>query len=231
MELIGKGNTGNVYKEGNYVYKNSTNSEGEVYRILKGIEGIAKGEREGDFIKTPYYDGFVSIDTVKKEDREDFSTLVGENFERINVAISEMSRRTIYYSDVLQFAVDPLGKFDLIDFSNAIIEWEDSLKDNSYLLENFYSCFCLKKLEEIVREGYRYISLCQWEEPPCFFKDVRYKAIEIRERLGGSPNYCYYARNPRSIHLKGIAHIDEHVYTRGKLSIDDKESWELLRVF
>ena len=118
--LSTKSNTGEVYRQGDYVYKNSFRGnektlESEVYSALKNNDNVLSGEEitinGKQMIKTPYVENVISIDTIPLDDRKNY----GEMFSRDDInnivnAINELSLLGYDYSDSLQFAYHE-GKF------------------------------------------------------------------------------------------------------------------------
>ena len=163
-EVIGKGNSGEVIRKGDYVYKNATingraTEEGKAYELLKGVEGVAQGRQVGDKIKVPLYEHIISVDEIPKDKRERIGRqLIPDNIARINHAVSEMSKKNIMYSDPLQFGYKG-NKMDLLDFSNASIlpeeESAEVFEDNFIRLSQFYRAFGLEKHGDIVSNGLR----------------------------------------------------------------------------
>lgn len=124
--VIGKGNSGEVYREGDMAVKparrpdGTLTKEGEFYDELRGTEGIAPGRKVGEEIHLPFYQEVLSVDTVPDErTRRSMGDVVGPNKNRLLNAANAMSERGIDYNDPLQVGYDDEYKAHVIDFSNA----------------------------------------------------------------------------------------------------------------
>jgi hypothetical protein len=165
--LSTKTNMGTIERVGDFVYKPTINKvgketlEGEVYRTLKNVEGIAKGttvkRNSKKEIKLPYYEKIISIDDVPKQERTNLASIIEPNIDRINKAVNELTNKNYNYSDPLQFGVTKDGKLELMDFSNVSKgdKYFDTKTDNYQRLAQFYKEFGLEKQAKIIDEGMR----------------------------------------------------------------------------
>ena len=201
--LIGKGSTGQVFRRGNFAYKNASTTEAEIYRLLKDKPGIAPGFLEGDKIVTPFYPDVVSVDTVQPENRSSFASILTPNIDRINRAVSFLSAIGYEYSDPLQFGLRD-GVMDLLDFSNGNPNFpNDVVGNNLSELSRFYKTFGLESVGHAVSVVSsvlcNQISRAKNDFLFDFFGDyfdgVNYRLIH--SRLKGAPaRHAYYARSP-----------------------------------
>ena len=146
QEIIGKGSTGNIYRDGDEAVKTSTRNEAKVYSALRNIEGIAKGYEKDGNIRTPIYKKIVSVDTIADKDRKSLAPLISKNVKRINSAVSALTSAGYKYSDPLQFGLTKDNSFDLMDFSMAEEgKGSDLTSDNLAKLSGFYKQFGLPR--------------------------------------------------------------------------------------
>jgi hypothetical protein len=148
-EVIGKGNTGNVYREGDTVVKSARRPngeetrEGEFYGKVEGVVGVAPGKRVGDEIHVPFYQEVLSTDVVPNErDRKSMGDVVAPNKGRLLNAINALSEQGIDYNDPLQVGFDDDYRAHVIDLSNAgYVPPADALRSNIQQLAKFLEDF------------------------------------------------------------------------------------------
>lgn len=161
-EAIGRGSTGDVYRDGDEVIKQATGHEAKIYKALSGVEGIAPGYEQDGEIRTPYYRQVISIDTIPRDERAGFAGLIEQNAARINKAMSALSETGFYYNDPLQFGVREDGKMDLLDFSAASNNFPKEVRsDNAGALATFYRLFGLPELADAVSKVNNVLSIHQ----------------------------------------------------------------------
>jgi len=250
--LSTKSNTGEVYRQGDYVYKNSFRGnektlEGEVYSALKNNDNVLSGEEitinGKQMIKTPYVENVISIDTIPLDDRKNY----GEIFSRDDInnivnAINELSLLGYDYSDALQFAYQD-GKFKLFDFSNVTKKTIDEATKNNYMyLYNFLKAFGLDNYANKIGKGMRIRNLLQTysresvESGKAFvLKENERNVLKKLYRFNASPNNVYVTYNARTI--PNVAQTDilengyKYVYTEKPLSKQFIKEWELETLF
>ena len=250
--LSTKSNTGEVYRQGDYVYKNSFRGnektlESEVYSALKNNDNVLSGEEitinGKQMIKTPYVENVISIDTISLDDRENY----GEMFSRDDInnivnAINELSLLGYDYSDALQFAYQD-GKFKLFDFSNVTKKTIDEATKNNYMyLYNFLRAFGLDNYANKIGKGMRIRNLLQTysresvESGKAFvLKENERNILKKLYRFNASPNNVYVTYNARTI--PNVAQTDilengyKYVYTEKPLSKQFIKEWELETLF
>ena len=250
--LSTKSNTGEVYRQGDYVYKNSFKGnkktlESEVYSALKNNDNVLSGEETTingkQMIKTPYVENIISIDTIPLDDRKNY----GEMFSRDDInnivnAINELSLLGYDYSDALQFAYQD-GKFKLFDFSNVSKKTiAEATKNNYMYLYNFLKDFGLDNYSNKIGKGMRIRNLLQTfsrdsiESGRAFvLKENEKNTLLKLHRFNASPNNVYVTYNARTI--PGVAQTDnlengyKYVYTETPLSNKFIKEWELEPIF
>ena len=250
--LSTKSNTGEVYRQGDYVYKNSFKGnkktlESEVYSALKNNDNVLSGEETTingkQMIKTPYVENIISIDTIPLDDRKNY----GEMFSRDDInnivnAINELSLLGYDYSDALQFAYQD-GKFKLFDFSNVSKKTiAEATKNNYMYLYNFLKDFGLDNYSNKIGKGMRIRNLLQTfsrdsiESGRAFVLKENEKTTLLKlHRFNASPNNVYVTYNGRTI--PGVAQTNnlengyKYVYTEKPLSKQFIKEWELETLF
>lgn len=246
--LSTKSNTGEVYRQGDYVYKNSFRGnektlESEVYSALKNNSNVLSGEETTingkQMIKTPYVENVISIDTISLDDRKNY----GEIFSRDDInnivnAINELSLLGYDYSDALQFAYHD-GKFKLFDFSNVSKKTVVEATKNNYMyLYNFLKEFGLDNYANKIGKGMRIRNLLQTYSresvesgKALVLKENERNVLKKLYRFNASPNNVYVTYNARTI--PNVAQTDilengyKYVYTEKPLSKQFIKEWEL----
>lgn len=225
-ELVGKGSTGEVYREGQEVVKaarveaDGGSAEGKVYAELAGTPGIAAGRQEGAHIRMPWYPKIVSVDAVAPADREGLAEAIRPNVARINAAVAALSARGYYYADPLQFGMKD-GHLDLLDFSNATVKpVKDATHDNATLLSLFYREFGLpdeaKKVSAASHalRSMRYFHKNRDKEVHGLFEQVHGEGVAGQQRRilaemgGAAPDHVYYADRAPAGLPPGASHVE-----------------------
>jgi hypothetical protein len=250
--ISSKSSTGEVVRVGDKIYKNDLlpngkkTLEGEVYKELKGVDGIADGKvvkRNGkEQIEIPFYKNIISIDDIPKQDRTKVSNLVSENVDRINGAIAALSDAGYAYNDPLQFGFAK-GKMDLIDFSNASKPTDkrrDVIEENYGALAQFYKDFGLEGQAKIVSDGIRMrSSLKSYEDDEDvnpFLDDAEQEKQRQVKRSGVKARNVYYSRNARAVQLRGIGQTEmdddvKYIFSEKPLAKKDMEDWDIKPIF
>lgn len=230
--------------KGNKFYKEYTKQE---FLFLKCLHG----EHEQEFpIDILMIDGVqyiemlegnvISIDTIKKEDRNDISirNIIINNIPFILKQISLLNRLNIYYSDQLQFVLIN-HKLYLIDFDAAEYKIINHDYDNYTLLAiylrtfNIDSTFITKGLimyEALRKQNYLTLDKTIRELHKKYFYELMI------------PNYLYYSQNNRYCQLNinntqiPASEIDNkikgnYVYVDTFLTPSEVEEWELIKIY
>lgn len=144
-ERLGHGECGVVWRDGNEAVKSiygigRKTIEGEVYGLLRFIEGIADGYQDGDEIRTPVFGNVISRYTIREPQRLLFGPLLAANMKRIENALHALSRAGYNYGDVLQLGIDDDAQTHLLDFS-ATKKSENAASDNAKRLHELKADF------------------------------------------------------------------------------------------
>ena len=199
-QLIGKGSSGEVYREGQETVKNATGHEAAIYAALSGMEGVAPGYEKDGKIRTPYYERVISIDTIPKDERESYAGLIEKNAARINQAVMALTDAGYYYNDPLQFGLRKDGKLDLLDFSAASNNFPKEVRsDNAGALATFYRMFGLSDLANAVSTVNHVLDIHQLGAKDEAFRPLLWGDREegirhnkmLRELGGGRAEFAY----------------------------------------
>ncbi len=144
-QRLGQGDCGVVWRDGNEAVKSiyavgQMTIEGEVYGLLRFIDGIADGYQDGDEIRTPVFANVISRYTIREPQRLLFGPLLAANMKRIENALHALSQAGYNYGDVLQFGIDGKARTHLLDFS-ATKESDDAANDNASRLQELKEDF------------------------------------------------------------------------------------------
>jgi hypothetical protein len=227
-EIVGSGNMGEVVRDGDYVFKNTTrpdgtkSKEGEIYEALKGVPGVAEGQQEGDKVKVKHYQEVLSTDTVPNErDRKSMGHVVGkqDNIKRLLLAVNALSDLNMAYNDPLQVGFDDNWQAHVLDFSNAgEIDSANARMDNMTRLTTFLRDFGAEGAADHIEDtmgAYNYLYFKSHKTPEELKKlaaqlvsDPKKKRFQhlapILDKLSGKNiQYAYYTRNPRPIDTTG----------------------------
>lgn len=225
--VIGKGNTGDVYREGDTVIKSAKlpdgrpSREGEFYEELRGSVGIAPGRKVGDEIHTPFYQEILSVDAVPDKDiRQRMGDVVAPNKTRLLAAANAMSARGIDYNDPLQVGYDNDFKAHVFDFSNAgRVDPKVALRANIERTARYMEEFGAGGASDrILRtfgvysfaEGLSHGSAKSAEDRVANLVSKGNKVAEHVQSIGPDRvagydvRHAYYATNPRPVEREGI---------------------------
>jgi hypothetical protein len=217
---VGSGNTGKVYSDGSEVVKSGRHPdgretrEGEFYKELAGVVGVAPGRKDGDTIRLPHYQEVLSVDTVPDaRDRESMGTEVGKNRNRLLNAANAMGEAGIDYNDPLQVGFDDDYNAHVIDLSNAgKVKPAVALRANIERVARFMKDFGAERTGDSILRAFGILNRAQLFRSP---EDARQR-IEGRAKVGdrsakhlldmgpekvaaAGAKYVYYATNPRPI--------------------------------
>lgn len=249
-------NTGNVYKVGDKVYKNtelkngSKTIEGEIYGKIGGVSNISEGNtvfiNGKEYIETPYYKNVISIDTIPKESRIKAKNTVNRNFDNIVKSVNELSSLGYSYGDPLQFGLDKNGVMRLMDFSNAskANSISEAFEDNYQYLSQFLEQFGAEEKAKIISDGV-YIkglldvnSLADLKAGDTLLsQDEIEKLIEMKRFNDIPANNIYYTKNARGVASKTPIMQSENTdgikYVFSEQPIDPKtiDEYELTPIF
>ena len=242
VNVIGKGNSGDVTRIDNEVEKNATGNEAKVYELLKGVEGVAKGYEHDGKIRLPFYEHIISIDTIPKDDRESLGSLVSKNKDRIISAVNSLTNIGYDYNDPLQFGMNKDQQFDLLDFSMAENNFPKEVRNNNLnRLSSFFKQFGAEKIGKAISHVANVLTEQKFQAQ---YPDMAYTTHEgidypaLTERLGGKvATHAYYATNARYIQLKdtGIAQTElvngiKVILSNHAISESDIKQWEMTSV-
>lgn len=255
-----KSSTGKVYRIRNKVYKSGkfgvngkATLEAKVYSDLQGVDVVASGVPviiDGEpYIELPYFERVISIDTIPREDRGKYRTLVADNADRIIEAVQELSNAGYNYNDPLQFGYSD-GKFYLMDFSNVSDgDPKEALHDNYNRLGNYFKAFGLDKMDYIVSRGMELrrnlesvvdedVNSEDYKTSLLFTPEKIRATVDEMKRARGdmAPNNVYYATNGRGIEIGNIAQTDridgvKHIFSDTPLSDKVVEDWEMKPIY
>ena len=253
--------TGDIIKNGEYVYKNPTRVglkengnnlpvptvEAEVYEALKDNENILSGElvdyKGNKKIRTPYVKNIVSTDAIPKNKRESIGrNIVSKHINGIISAINDLTSKGYAYSDPLQFAyID--GKLKLFDFSNSSkVSIEEATEKNYADLSRFLRSFGLEGYANVIENAIRYKELASFY----YLEDIKngdvlldndeISVIENIHRMGVKPQNVYHTKNKRMVQAKtpvSQVEIDgeEYVFSEKPLNDAEIDEWELQPIF
>ncbi len=246
--LIGKGNSGEVFREGNEAVKKakradgSSVTEGEIYEKLAGVEGVAPGYEKDGEIRTPFYQEVMSIDTVPDaRDRESMGGVVAKNAKRLLNGMNGLSELGIDYNDPLQVGYDDDFNANIIDFGNA---GKADSSENAYranidrvtdYLETFGATVVAEKVSTTF-QAFTYAKHVSSNDAANTLRRVtkqadagRPFAVHLKsagaEKIAGyDVKYAYYANNPRHVDVPDAIQSEQHEGVKVLLSrkpIDD----------
>jgi|LakMenEpi03Aug12_release.lakeMendotaPanAssembly.Ray.scaffolds.fasta_scaffold336133_2 hypothetical protein len=225
-----KGNK-KTFIENNFFYKEYSKNEFLFLKMLHGIDGLHLNTIIKDnieYIEMPL-GNVISIDTIKKDSRNNLSNLIIENIPFILNQISYLNELGIFYSDALQFLYYN-NKMYLIDMDTSYFQKIDYSYNNFDLLNNFLAAFEIDY--SYISESLHYLDI--------FKSNFSFNKIEMEllKKLNNEElqkNHIYFCRNKRHIQadIKNI-----HIYGKyGNMIITDnlinKElmiEWELIKI-
>lgn len=241
--VIGKGNTGEVRREGDTIVKSATRhgvatNEAKAYKKLEGVEGVAAGKEDGDKIRVPFFKNIISVDVIPEKQRASIAPLIARNEARINETVSAMSAAGVSYNDPLQMGLDKDKKTQLFDFSNAAFESPDAaLESNIEHLAIFYEQFGLPKAAKAVMQSFEFLRAAKDEDYAAFWDDDEKAALDkVKSGLGGKqPVAAYYATNARHVGIPGVGQSEplqgrKIILSPRALTAAEMKQWEITPV-
>jgi len=218
--------TGEIIRDGNKVYKNTTvvglspqpgakgrpSLEAEVYNRLHGNQNILPGKLvtyDGmEKIETPYVENIVSFDDIPKDKRQCVGgSIVNKNIKAITETINILSNLGFSYNDLLQLAYHE-NRLKLFDFSNVSRkDTKEAIESNYCALSQFLRAFGLEGAANRISKGIMLWSLLNRVstgksdiEGELLFMDAK-EAEEIRQLNAANitPNNLYFMRNARMV--------------------------------
>lgn len=200
--VIGKGSTGEVSRAGDDVFKPATRSEGEVYRTLAGVPGVAAGREEGGEIVTPFFPHVLSVDTVPDKNRRSYAPVVVKNLPRIVNAVTALSQAGFEYNDPIQLGFDANKQAHLFDFSAAQkTDPANAVRENLTRVADYLDQFGAGRQAGAFRQVAGVWDYVNNEDARAFDSDSDdgRDAERIVSRLAGPPVGAYYTFNAREI--------------------------------
>jgi hypothetical protein len=219
-EVVGRGNTGEVYRDGDEVVKQTVkpdgtrSREGEHYETLRGVVGLAPGRQDGDTVRLPHYQEVLSVDTVPDEQaRLSMGTEVGKNKARLLNVANALAEASLDYNDPLQVGFDDDYNAHVIDLSNAgrVESQRTALRANIDRVVRFLSDFGAQHTADAIQRTYSVLNQSQLLLP----KDAERRMTALAKNgnrtaqhivsMGAEKvaNYgakhAYYATNPRPV--------------------------------
>lgn len=229
-----------TFKEGKYFYKEYSDHE---FRFLKMLHGennlhIDTITRDGiQYIEIPY-GHVISIDTIKKEHRNDqgIRHIIYDNIPFMLKQIILLNNLGIYYSDCMQWVLLDDNRLYLIDFDSAYMTTINDAYNNYHLLYNFLSLFDID--HKYITESLRYLDIFRHDDIEMSFYSITEK--EQYKHLNNpnmQKNHIYHCRNQRHIQLSDVGNYI-HIYgktgnmviTETLLNPETVKTWELLRI-
>lgn len=238
---IGKGNSGDVFREGDEAVKSAVRAdgtdsgEGAIYAKVGDVEGIAPGYREGDEIRTPFYDEILSIDAVPDKDvRESMGGVVAKNTKRLLNAMNGLSEEGIDYNDPLQVGFDDDFKSNVFDFGNAgKVDVAEAYRANfgrlSKYMEDFGAPAAGEKIQTTAGVHGFAQSVSKGDAATAARRiarqtekgsnlGVHLKSIGAEKLVGYEVKHAYYANNARHVDAPGVLQSEPHEGTKVLLS-------------